>query len=448
MRSLLSLPGRGRTLACLIVAASACLPQPALAWWWFTSSPAPANARDLRAFRREFGRRFAPLPASDGRSRGGVRLQTGDALALSSWPSLSRTLRGARVSASGPWMPFLGARQSLSLVTGRDSQGDLASGMDWRARFGAGAALGVHWLYNAAPGGAAADGQMLVGMTGSTALPLGPRALKLSAGFSAMGTAGGGFLQVAGQAFSGLSVSVRGARYAPGFHPVGFVATAGERLLRARAAYHFSSGMRLSAYSQVRRLDDTSLDVEAVDAAGLTLHGRLFASFGDRGADVSLSSSLRRERGRSGLRERRLGALDFSVTQPLWLGWDSRIGVEVAHFTDRVANRAVTRGTISFAGHHRVRLGPFRGTVGPGIAWRRTGMRHACELEAGLRLSLASSRNSLSLDLGYEPTLGGAGSAPGAFRTMLSYRAYLGRSGAPPPSHPWYHLTLADNTGF
>lgn len=431
------------------------LPKPALAWWWFNNGSQGANPQDLRAFRRQFAQRFAPLPAGTGEAHtsraGGVMLHTGSELALTGWPSLSQTLRGVRMRATAPWVPFLNAEQSVTLTTGTDQNSNYTSGLNWRSRFHGGNLLGVHMLYSAAPSAQDGADQMLVGITGSMAVPYMPEDVRLSGGFSSMGGQGGGFVQVARHSRHGLGFSIRGSRYNSGFDPSGFTETAGEELVRARAMYHFSSGMRLSGYSQTQLIAYPSLNPEMVREVGLKWHGPLLAALDDDVADVSLSSFFRRDLTRSRSQDRAVSGVDLHVTQPLWLGWDSRIGVALTHLKDFTAEKSASQGTFSVAGHHWVRLGPFRGTIGPGVAWqRRTGDLPACNIEAGLRLRLIGAYNSLSFDLGYETGIGDfSGQAHvGAFRTMLNYRIYLGADGAPQPSNPWYDLTLADNSSL
>lgn len=440
-------------LAIVVVAVAIGLPKPALAWWWFNRSASQgANPRDLRAFRQQFAQRFAPLPpgTNEDETPGarGVTVHTGKTLALGGWPSLSRTLHGVQMSAAAPWVPFLRSDQSVTLTTGTGQDSDYTSGLNWRSRFRGGDLLGVHMLYNAAPSAQGGAGQMLMGMTGSMAVPLAPQDVRLSGGFSTMVGDGGGFVQLARHVRHGLGFSVRGSRYSSGFDPTGFTAVAGEELVRTEAAYHFSSGMRLSGYSQTQLIAYPSLDPEMVREVGFKWRGPLLEALDDRPAVISLSSFFRRDRTRSHSLDRAVSDMDLQLTQPLWLGWDSRIDVALAHLRDFTTGQSASQGTVSVAGHHWVHLGPFRGTIGPGVAWRRrTGDLPACNIEAGLRFRLISAYNSLNLDLGYETDVGAfRQSNVGAFRTMLSYRIYLGADGAPTPSNPWYDLTLVNDS--
>lgn len=386
-------------------------------------------------------------------------VRTGSDIRLSGWRTWSRTLKGMEFNLN-PGGALTGQRLLLFGGAVADDSGDYATGLSWVNHSSDGRVLGLDLLYNARAENEGLDGQWVARMGGGLNLPspFAESGLRLEGEFATMRDGGaqddfdsgasGGFLRLsrAPGADGGFFYGLTARRYGRAFTPIGGNQPAGQEALEIHANYHFSSGMQLRARSLFAINDYGTDDPLMVQESGVGLFGALLPwLFDDMSA--SLETFYRDRRDYSGSQHFRTTGLDLKLHQALAMGWRTRFGMAVAWDQDLLNDTSTMRRQFSFSGRHRLHFGRYTGSIGPGVAWRRSGsLEVGREFEAGVALELAGYMHSLRLDMDYlARELGPVASLPEqSFQAMLSYHLWLDASEEPAPGNGWHQLRLAD----
>lgn len=236
------------------------------------------------------------------------------------------------------------------------------------------------------------------------------------------------------------------SRFDAGFHPEGFSMQSGREAVTADMHYRFSSNVHLDASTVYAEENFEGTDPYRHRLTTLSLSGPiLHAYMPSLSATVKTSSEDNAdEQGNMQMVTRRL-AMDLA--QPLWDGWQSRFGVAMNHVIDNVGvENSVSHG-VRLAGNHRLRLGRFSGSIGPGVAWReRNGFNAHQDFEIGAALKLRSRKQTVALNLGYLTQTG----LPGVYddssiKVGLNYSLHFNDPAPAGDDNAWY---LSDAGAF
>ncbi len=200
-----------------------------------------------------------------------------------------------------------------------------------------------------------------------------------------------------------LDYRLRGERYTKNFRPRGGVISADRRSAEMHAGWRFASGLRLRARYQL--FDDLfqTLGTEIeTRVAGANLSGPFLPGFAPNlFGVVDLYVQTRENLVRSiDLRSINLSA-DF--TQPLAGGWFGRLGVFAQDLEDRsVFNADNDTWQVSLAADHAIALGPFTGSISPGLLVRlvRDNAAQGDEFQPTLATRLGYREHSLGFNYG------------------------------------------------
>lgn len=330
-----------------------------------------------------------------------------------------------------------------------------ATALDWTRNLSSVGRLDMSVLFSQ-PTGPDQHGQWLA-RVGShiTPLPFLPNVsveteMAMACGGDAAQTQSGGnlgsLIKVIGSPGKSLHYQITLSRFDAGFQPQGFVLQSGRQAVAANVHYRFSSNVDLEASTEYAEENFEGTDPYRRSITTLTLSGPLFHAYMPAlSAVLKTSSEIDADSlGTLAMGTRRL-AVDLA--QPLWDGWRSRFSVAMNQTVDGIGTQSFNSRAFRLAGNHRLNLGRFSGSIGPGMALRiRNGFEAHQDIEVGAAVKLRSRAQSLALDLGYLAQSG----MPGVYdnssvKVGLNYSLHFNGPAPAGDDNAWY---LSEADGF
>ncbi|MGH8672242.1 MAG: hypothetical protein ACREUA_09480, partial [Burkholderiales bacterium] len=181
----------------------------------------------------------------------------------------------------------------------------------------------------------------------------------------------GVFLQMSGKSKRWpLTYRLRFEDYGQDYQPAGAVVTPDRRSREAHAGWRFDSGLLLRA--RIQNFEDgvelaNTLDT---DTYGINLSGPFFAAH-VKNLTGNLSAYVQNADDSDNTVDRETRNVALNLNKPLPMDWNGRLGLFYQSIDDDVAGAAdsVIR-QVALSGDHAIAIGPFTGTVTPGVLWR------------------------------------------------------------------------------
>lgn len=243
-----------------------------------------------------------------------------------------------------------------------------------------------------------------------------------------------------------LNYQLTFSRFGAGFQPQGFVLQSGREAVTADVHYRLSRDVSLDAITEYAEENFQSSDPYWHSKTALALSGPILQAYLPAlSATVKTSAETNADYlGSMALETRRL---DMALAQPLWDGWRYRFSVAMNQTIDNVGATGFDSRDFHIAGNHRVDMGRFSGSIGPGMAWRtRNGYDAHQDFEAGVALKLRSRTQTVAFDVGYltRDWLSGVYSTS-SVKFGLNYSLRFSGTNSAGDDSAWY---LSDAEGF
>jgi len=354
------------------------------------------------------------------------------------------------------------AGQSLTVLAGAappsgSSQGvsnGYTTGLAWARSNSSGDRLDMSVFFSQ-PSGLDRHGQWLASMGGHlTSLPFLPGIIVETemavACDNASQTQGGGnigsLVKVTGSTDKPLNYQITLSRFGAGFQPQGFVLQSGREAVTANVHYRFPAHVHLDAVTEFAEKNFESTNPYRYRRTALTLSGPILHAYMPELSAVLKTSSEASadDMGSMAMETRRLA---IALAQPLWAGWRYRFSVAMNQTVDGIGSQDFDSRDFHVAGNHRLYLGRFSGSIGPGMAWRtRNGFESHQDFEAGVALKLRSRDQTVAFILGYLAQSG----LPGLYtnnsiKVGLNYSLHFNSPVPAGNDSAWY---LSDADGF
>ncbi len=256
----------------------------------------------------------------------------------------------------------------------------------------------------------------------------------------------GSLVKLTGSMDKLLNYQVTLSRFGADFHPQGFVLQSGRQAVTANVHYRLSPYVHLYGATEFAEENFESNDPYRYKRTALTLSGPIFHAFiPDLSAVLKTSSeTYADDMGNMNVATRQLA---IAMAQPLLGGWRYRLGVAMNQTVDSINMQGFDSSDFHVAGNHRLYLGRFSGSIGPGLAWRtRNGFEAHQDFEAGVALKLHSRDQIVALNLGYLTQSGLPGLySSDSIKFGLSYSLYFNNPIAADSGNAWY---LSDADGL
>lgn len=396
-----------------------------------------ANASDYRS--RDTGIVPERLSVLRENGEGAVpyRVEAGDYFANFSYRTLQRSLKGLQVELQP------GEGRSLVLLTGVNQPSwrhlqkddDFSNGASWLMSFGTASRLGANFVHNARQADPAAGTldrrQSVYSVTGEHAWQAGSQKLRVEGelaglrgdhdgAFDASGVrldgqdrrGQGVFAQLTGRdAVLPLDYRLRFERYDRDFRPNGAVILPDRRSLEAFAGWRFAGGLALRGRAQEFLDALESGNRQKTRSFGANLSGPFGAASGIVGQVDVFAQDVTNE---AATLDRRSWVATANLGRAIGAGWYGQLGLYHQSVDDRIAGAVDPRTTqVTVNATRAWALGPYAGSVSPGLTWRRSTGDASAVTEATpvLNLSVARGAHSLNASLGrqrLDPRMEGA----------------------------------------
>lgn len=375
------------------------------------------------------------------------RVQAGDIYPFLSLRTLQRPLKGGVVE----WQPVAdgGSRQSLLMYSGaghdtyRDLHlfQDLYTGFSWLRENAGGGSVAVNFVQNdrsedvgtaiAAPG----RRQRLASVAGTHRFePAAGHRLNVEgevAGFSGDYLDGstlrrdnsgmGWFGQLRGETGTPLSYRLRYEKYDRDYRPNGSGITPDHEAYEVHANWRLAEGRQIRGRLQHFRDGMESGDGHDNRVAGVAMTGPLRVG-GVLPVSLDFDAFLQEDESVLTQARTRTQSARINLGMP-WGSWAGRIGASAANIGESQPSAAsvTQKYELNLGGTHRYELSGFKGSISPGLVWRRTniisGGSDAYGLSLGLQLARAAHQVGFSASL---LRLDGSGSSTSNFTGALS----------------------------
>lgn len=349
------------------------------------------------------------------------RLELGDYFGYFTFRTLQRSLKGLQLElqpAEGQSLVLLsGVNQSSWRHLLRDD--DFSNGVSWLMDLH-GTRIGVNLLHNLRQAddvaGLARRTQRVASVTLDRAWDLAGTKLRIEGELAGMRGDHDGVLTGTGQRLSGADKRGEGVfaqasgraatmpfdwrlryeRHDADFRPSGAIIQPDRRTLEAHAGWQ-AGGWMLRG-----RLQEFTDNLESGNPQETrTVGGNLSGMLSSAGLAGSIDAFVQETEDRAATVDRRATVVSANLSQPLGAGWFGNLSAFHQDGEDRRGSGTAKSSFMNLSATHLLTWGAWRGSVAPGIGWRRvTGTGALREVSPTLNLNVQSGAHTLNASLG------------------------------------------------